>query len=56
MNKNNSKWITIGGTLMLGMFVAYLDRSTLSVSLASLSSDLGFSGVASSWIVTAFLI
>lgn len=56
MDKNNSKWITVGGTLMLGMFVAYLDRSTLSVSLASLSNDLGFSGVTSSWIVTAFLI
>lgn len=60
MVKENSKWIRIGGTLMVGLFIAYLDRSALSVSLTSLSKDLGFAGgnyaVISSWVLTAFLI
>jgi MFS family permease len=55
-----SKWWQIGGSLMLGLFVAYLDRTNLSVSLPSLSLDLGFSGdafaVTSSWALTIFLI
>ena len=56
----NSKWIRIGGTLMFGLFFAYLSRSTLSVALTSISKDLGFAGanyaVTSSWVLTAFLI
>jgi MFS family permease len=56
----NSKWVRIGGTLMFGLFFAYLDRSTLSVALTSISKDLGFAGanyaVTSSWVLTAFLI
>lgn len=55
-----SKWWQIGGSLMLGLFVAYLDRTNLSVSLPSVSRDLGFSGdafaVTSSWALTIFLI
>ncbi|HBC97355.1 MAG TPA: MFS transporter [Clostridium sp.] len=60
MSKRDPKWMRIGGTLMIGLFIAYLDRSTLSVSLTSLSKELGFAGsnyaVVSSWVLTAFLI
>jgi MFS family permease len=56
----NSKWVEIGGTLMVGLFVAYLDRTNLSVGLPSVARDLGFSGeqfaVTSSWALTIFLI
>ena len=39
-----SAWWRIGGTLMVGLFVAYLDRTNLSVSLPQLSKDMGFAG------------
>lgn len=52
----NSKWISIGGTLMLGLFVAYIDRSNLSVTLPSLSAELGISGTTASWVLTIFLV
>lgn len=55
-----SPWWSIGGSLMVGLFVAYLDRSNLSVALPTLSRDLGFAGehfaVVSSWALTIFLI
>jgi MFS family permease len=55
-----SKWWNVGGTLMIGLFVAYLDRSNLSVSLPSVAQDLGFAGdgftVTSSLALTLFLI
>lgn len=55
-----SKWWSIGGSLMIGLFVAYLDRSNLSVSLPSVAQDLGFAGdgfpVTSSLALTTFLI
>jgi MFS family permease len=45
---------------MAGLFVAYLDRTNLSVSLPQLSKDMGFAGdrfaVTSSWALTIFLI
>jgi MFS family permease len=45
---------------MIGLFVAYLDRSNLSVGIPGMSKDLGFSGsnfsVTSSWALSAFLI
>jgi MFS family permease len=44
---------------MFGLFVAYLDRSNLSIALPALSQDMGFAGPAfadtSSWALTAFL-
>jgi MFS family permease len=53
-------WASIGGTLMIGLFVAYLDRSNLSVGLPGIAQDLGFSGASfakvSSWALTTFLI
>jgi len=53
-------WLNIGGSLMLGLFVAYLDRTALSVALPSVAHDMGFAGdhmaVTSSWALTAFLI
>ncbi|WP_213991099.1 MFS transporter [Sodalis sp. dw_96] len=56
----NARWLRIGGTLMLGMFVSYIDRTNLSVSLPSVAHDLGFSGATfatvSGWVLTAFLI
>jgi MFS family permease len=55
-----SNWWRIGGSLMVGLFVAYLDRTNLSVALPQLSKDMGFAGdsfaVTSSWALTIFLI
>jgi MFS family permease len=55
-----SRWLRIGGTLMVGLFVAYIDRTNLSVSLPTVSKDLGFAGanfaVTSSWVLTTFLM
>jgi MFS family permease len=57
---SQSKWWSIGGSLMVGLFVAYLDRTNLSVGLPQISRDLGFAGdhfaVTSSWALTIFLI
>lgn len=53
-------WWRIGGSLMAGLFVAYLDRTNLSVALPALSRDFGFAGprfaITSSWALTIFLI
>jgi len=55
-----NRWLRIGGTLMVGLFVAYLDRINLSIALPSLSRELGFTGsrfaIVSSWVLTTFLI
>lgn len=55
----SAKWLRIGVTLMFGLFVAYLDRSNLSVGISGVSHDLGFAGkdfaATSSWALTAFL-
>lgn len=55
-----SKWWNIGGSLMIGLFVAYLDRTNLSVGIQSVAKDLGFAGdhfaVTASWALTIFLI
>src|SRR4051812_7298176 len=57
---SQSRWWSIGGSLLIGLFVAYLDRTNLSVSLPQLSKDMGFAGdsfaVTSSWALTIFLI
>lgn len=54
------RWLGIAGPLLLGLFVAYLDRSNLSVGLKNVSVDLGFAGAhfpaTSSLVLTAFLI
>lgn len=56
----SSRWWTIGGTLLIGLFVAYLDRTNLSVAIPAVAKDMGFSGprfpVISSWALTIFLI
>jgi len=53
----NSKWFRIGVTLMIGLFVAYLDRSNLSIGLPGIEKDLGFSGASTlSLALTGFLI
>jgi len=45
---------------MAGLFVAYIDRTNLSVALPSVAKDLGFAGpdfaITSSWALTTFLI
>ncbi|MBV8402498.1 MAG: MFS transporter [Acetobacteraceae bacterium] len=55
-----SRWWRIGGSLLVGLFVAYLDRTNLSVGLPSVAHDLGFAGdrfaIVSSWALTIFLI
>src|SRR5581483_9499646 len=55
-----SRWWGIGRSLMVGLFVAYLDRTNLSVAIPSVARDLGFAGehfaVTASWALTIFLI
>ncbi len=52
-----SKWFKIGFTLMVGLFVAYLDRSNLSIALPGMEKDLGIDGAATkSLALTGFLI
>ncbi|WP_413735320.1 MFS transporter [Sodalis sp. RH21] len=54
---DNSKWYRIGVTLMIGVFIAYLDRSNLSIALPGMEADLGFSGATTkSLALTGFLI
>ncbi|TCL02940.1 MFS transporter [Sodalis ligni] len=54
---SNSKWYRIGVTLMIGLFIAYLDRSNLSIGLPGMERDLGFSGAGTkSLALTGFLI
>jgi MFS family permease len=60
METMDSKWIKVGGTLMLGLFISFLDRANLSVVLPSLSQDLGYAGadfstIVSSVVLTTFL-
>ncbi|MGW0808001.1 MFS transporter [Nonomuraea sp. NPDC002799] len=54
------KWLRIGGLLLVGLFVAYLDRSNLSVGIKNVADDLGFAGddfaATSSLALTAFLV
>jgi MFS family permease len=56
----DSRWWRIGLTLLVGLFVAYLDRTNLSVALPQLSKDMGFAGpgfaATSSLALTIFLI
>ena len=56
--KAPNKWLTIGVTMLIGLFVAYLDRSNLSIALTEMGVDLGFAENAfiSSSVVTAFSI
>lgn len=58
--KKDSHWWRIGATLMVGLFVGYLDRTALSVALPEVAKDLGFGGakfaLTSSWALTSFLI
>lgn len=52
-----SKWFRIGVTLMVGLFVAYLERSNLSIALPGMEKDLGInSSVTKSLALTGFLI
>jgi len=56
----DSKWLKVGGTLMLGLFISFLDRANLSVVLPSLSKELGYAGadfsaIVSSTVLTTFL-
>jgi MFS family permease len=54
------KWLRISGLLLVGLFVAYLDRSNLSIGIKNISTDLGFAGdgfaATSSLALTAFLV
>jgi len=56
----SSCWWSIGGSLLVGLFIAYLDRTNLSVAIPSVARNLGFAGgrfpVVSSWALTIFLI
>ncbi len=55
----DGRWIRIGLLLAVGLFVAYLDRSNLSIGIEGVARDLGFEGDAfastSSLTLTAFL-
>ena len=52
--------VSIGWSMAFGLFVAYLDRTNLSVSISQVAQDLHFAGphftVTSSWMLTIFLI
>ena len=56
----DARWRSSGISLLIGLFVAYLDRTNLSVAIPSVARDTGFSGprflVISSWALTIFLI
>jgi MFS family permease len=41
---SKSAWWRVGAVLLIGLFVAYIDRTNLSVALPQLSMDLGFAG------------
>ncbi len=60
MTTLQARWWRIGGSLMAGLFVAYLDRTNLSVAIPSVAKDMGFAGAkfaeTSSWALTIFLI
>jgi len=60
MPTTQSKWLDIGATLMVGLFVAYIDRTNLSVGIQAVAKDLGFAGdafaVTASWALTIFLV
>jgi MFS family permease len=51
---------SIGWSMAFGLFIAYLDRTNLSVSITQVAQDLRFAGahftVTSSWLLTIFLI
>lgn len=53
------RWLRIGLLLAVGLFVAYLDRSNLSIGIKGVARDLGFQGdsfaTTSSLTLTAFL-
>lgn len=57
--QRRKRWITVGLLLAVGLFVAYLDRSNLSIGIHGVARDLGFEGDAfpatSSLMLTAFL-
>jgi MFS family permease len=55
----HGRWLRIGFLLAVGLFIAYLDRSNLSIGISGVSRDLGFEGdryaATSSLALTAFL-
>lgn len=57
--QRRKRWITVGLLLAVGLFVAYLDRSNLSIGIHGVARDLDFEGDAfpaiSSLMLTAFL-
>jgi MFS family permease len=60
MMMSGSRWWGIGGSFLVGLFIAYLDRTNLSVAISSVANDMGFAGerfpVVSSWALTIFLV
>lgn len=55
-----SRWTRIGPTLMIGLFLAYIDRSNLSVALPGVADELGFAednfAINASFALTIFLV
>ncbi len=58
-SRRRTRWVRIGLLLAVGLFIAYLDRSNLSIGIHGVARDLGFEGDAfpatSSLMLTAFL-
>jgi len=58
VDQRRGRWTKIGLLLAVGLFVAYLDRSNLSIGISGAARDLGFSGSnfaeTSSLVLTAF--
>lgn len=48
-------WTTVGLTMFVGLFVAFLDRSALSVGLPELAHEFGFAGTAFAVVSSAAL-
>lgn len=58
-SRRRTRWVKVGLLLAFGLFIAYLDRSNLSIGIEGVAHDLGFEGEAfpatSSLMLTAFL-
>jgi len=53
---DRSRWLRIGGSLFIGLFVAFIDRTNLSVTLPAITKELGLNPETATLLLTIFLI
>ena len=53
---DRSRWLRIGGSLFIGLFVAFIDRTNLSVTLPAITQELGLNPETATLLLTIFLI